>query len=277
MLRKIDKDTLFFGVIGYPVGHSRSPRLFNALFDEYKINGVYRYIETKELEKAMLGLRGLNYRGLSITIPHKEEAIKYVDFLSPLAQKLGCINTVINENGILTGYNFDGIGAGEALTEFSKKWEEKNILIIGTGGAARGIAMSFIIEYGLKKIIFLSGSKNENRLYKETSRLIDAEIYSYEEVQTLFEKEQIDVIINTTPVGMEPRVDESPLDKHFLKGRLVFDIVYTPEETKFLRDAREQGCEAIYGKQMFIGQALRQFELWCAIKADRRKALSFIE
>jgi len=262
----INSRTSVYAVLGYPVGHSKSPLIFNTAFRHDNINAVYLAFAQQDTRAALQAVRTLDIRGLSITIPHKTEAVTYMDSLDRTAAQLGSINTVINQNNRLTGYNYDGEGAVKPLADTIPDWSEKNILFIGNGGAARGIAMTMAVKYNIKKLLFLI-----RNLKKAVPLFRDLEKVSVQSQHALLSDadavaaltEQSDIIINTTPVGMYPHSDKTPLPGTYIsKNHYVYDIIYTPLVTRFLQEAREKGARTISGEQMFLGQAALQYELW---------------
>ena len=271
----IDNETQYFGILGYPVGHSKSPWLFNRLFEHFNYNGIYQFIEQKNARPAIEAIRSLNFRGLSVTLPHKHEAIKHVDWVDPLAQELRCINTIYNDNGLLRGYNYDGYGALQGLEKVVPNWPQKKILIIGNGGAARGIAMSMVLLKGIKHLYFLvRNPKNVASLKRSLEKKgTEVSIFNFEhnnKKDSIISQVELDIVINTTPVGMSPQVDKSPFPREAIKSNLiVYDIVYNPRETKLLQEAKLKGARVIYGEDMFIGQAALQFQCWTNINADK--------
>ncbi len=254
----IDATTNVFAVMGNPVSHSKSPAIFNRAFAEKGYNGVYVAFRVTEIESGADAIRSLDIKGASITIPHKISILDCLDDLDPMARKIGAVNTVINENGSLKGYNSDWIGALKALQE-RISLEGKNIIIIGAGGAARAIG------FGVKS----SGANLtiSNRSYLKGKRLaedLEADYIHFSD----FKKPGHDILINATSVGMTPHINKIPVPESVLTpGLLVMDIVYSPLETLLLKKAKEKGCKTINGLSMFIHQAGIQFELWTRIPA----------
>jgi shikimate dehydrogenase len=273
MMIPIDAKTRVCILMGDPVEHSFSPLIHNAAFKEAGLNLVYVAFPVKEnnLEAAIQGISAFTIRGASITIPHKVAATKYVDWLDPVAEKIGSINTIVNENGNLKGYNSDGMGALKALQEHGVDLEGKCVLILGSGGAARGIAFTLAMNTQLKKLCVLGILPDElstliDNLRSVTKAQVVGEILNEETLEKQILTSGI--VINCTPLGMYPKVQESPVPKDFLrKGMVVFDVVYNPLQTKLLRDAKSMGCDTISGIEMFINQAVVQFELWTGVKA----------
>jgi len=259
-LVKINPDTLVFGIIGYPLSHSLSPIMHNKAFRHKGINAVYLYFPCKKIDGVVSGMKSLSIKGLSVTIPHKEKICEYLDKIEPIAEKIKAVNTLVNKDGLVIGYNTDAYGAIRAVKDKIKELQGKRALIIGAGGAARAIAFALKEE---KAYVIISNrtKKRGEALAKE----IDAEFLPFSDIK----RSDPDIIIQATSVGMYPEVDKVPvfLEELFRKRPLVMDIVYNPLETKFLKMAKERGCEVIPGVEMFVYQGARQFEIWTEEKA----------
>lgn len=251
---KIDPDTMVFGIIGYPLSHSLSPIMHNMAFREKGINAIYLYFPCRFVEGVVSGMKALSIKGLSVTIPHKESICKYLDEIDPIAKKIGAVNTLVNRDGKIIGYNTDAYGAAKAIKKRIDGLEGKDVLIIGAGGAARAIAFA-LKEEGAKLFIANRSRERGERLSKD----VGAEFFLLSQIPD----RRFDIIIQATSVGMYPNVDEILVSDKILKeGTIVMDIVYNPMETKFLKIAKEKGCQIISGIDMFVYQGARQFELW---------------
>lgn len=262
---KISPATRLCAVIGNPVGHSLSPALHNAAFDALGLDFVYVAFRVEDLKGAVGGMRALeNFRGMSVTIPHKVEIMGYLDEIDEIDRSIGSINTVINEGGKLIGFGTDGPGALKAILDAGVGLDGATVLMLGAGGAARAIAFTLARQPGLKKLALmdingavLDGLAGDLR--RGTHVTVEGELMGGEGLARRVA--EADIVINCTPVGMHPREDASPLPADLLRaGQVVFDIVYTPLETRLLRDARARGCTVISGVEMFINQAILQFE-----------------
>jgi shikimate dehydrogenase len=248
----------FFAVIGYPVSHSLSPVMHNSAFSTIGFNGMYLPLELEDIDLAMSGLKSLNFKGASITIPHKTTVIDFLDDLDAAAARIKAVNTIVNTDGRLVGYNTDCTGATRALSD-KIKINDKDVAIIGGGGAARAIGFGIKTEGGRVTILNRSEEKGA-QLAKE----LDAGFVPLSEVKKL----NCDILINTTPVGMTPHVDDMCVPKDVLdKNMVVMDIVYTPLKTRLLREAEKIGCPSIDGLSMFVYQGAEQFTLWTGHKA----------
>jgi shikimate dehydrogenase len=256
----INADTKICCLIGDPVEHSLSPLIHNAGYQALSINYAYVSFRVKDIKQAIDGIRWLGIRGASITIPHKTSAIKYLDRLDPLAEKIGAVNTIVNDDGVLTGYNTDGDGALQALEEVTTLSAKKTVLI-GGGGAASAIAVGLKAK-GVKLVVLNRTEAKASNLAKKVNAS------GFGGLNRLSEITSADILINATPVGMLPKTDQSIILKELLHdGLTVFDIVYNPKETRLLIEARERGCNIVYGYKMFLYQAARQFELFTGLKA----------
>ena len=256
----IDANTKICCLIGDPVEHSLSPSIHNAGYQALRINYAYVSFQVSDIKRAIEGIRGLGIRGASVTIPHKTTALKYLDKIDPLAEKIGAVNTIVNDDGVLTGYNTDGDGALKALEEVTTLGGKKAVLI-GSGGAASAIAVGLKAK-GVKLVVL---NRTEDKAIKLAEK-VNAE--GFGGLKKLSEISSADILINATPVGMWPKLGQSIIPKELLHNRLtVFDIVYNPRETRLLMEARERGCAVVYGDKMFLYQAARQFELFTGLKA----------
>ena len=263
----INAQTQFCGVIGNPVEHSLSPAIHNAAFQKLGINCVYLAWRVEAIGDAMRGLRALgNFRGASVTIPHKVSAIQFLDRVEPTARKIGAINTIVAEKGQLTGYNTDATGALRALREGAVDLQGRHVIILGSGGAARAIAFALAAESGADKLTVFGIDDHERAALasavRSTSALAVDDLHLDDDAlrKTL---PYAQVLIHCTPIGMSPKPDATCVPASFLHaGLAVMDIVYNPRETRLLKNAKEAGCKTIPGLEMFLNQAAAQFELW---------------
>ena len=261
----IDGETDLYGIFGYPVKHSKSPLFQNVAFSFYKMNAVYVPFEVKpeDLHKAIESLRVLNIKGINITIPHKEEAVKYLNELSEEVRYIGAANTVKNIDGYLIGYNTDAYGFITGLKKLESNLKDKKILIIGAGGASRAVIYSLIRE-GVPEIIIANRSlerskkivedfKNLNRFIDETVSLIKLrDIESY--------LNYIDIVVNTTPIGLKDK-DPWLFDYNKLENKhIVVDIVY--KKTPLIQHAIKKNCKWQDGYPMLLYQGAKSFEIW---------------
>jgi len=257
--------TRLCAVIGNPVGHSLSPAIHNAAFNALDLDFVYLAFPVENVKGMLEGMRAMeNFRGLSVTIPHKTEAMKYVDEISDVDRSIGSINTVIHENGKLIGVGTDGTGALKALIDNGVEVDGKNVLMLGAGGASRAISFTLAMKTKLAELTILD--VNEALLQGLKADLVagtKASIKTGAMTGLASAMERADIIINCTPVGMHPNVDASLIPPAlFRPGQAVLDIVYTPLETKLLSEAKAAGLKVIPGVEMFVNQAVLQFEFF---------------
>ena len=264
---EIGPHTQFCGVIGNPVEHSLSPAIHNAAFQALGINCVYLAWKVEVIGDAINGLRALgNFRGASVTIPHKVSAVPFLDDLEPTARQIGAINTIVAENGRLIGYNTDATGALRALREGGVTLEGRRIILLGSGGAARAIAFALAAESGADKLTLLGVDDKERMalasdLRSKTALAIDDDVLDDGVLDRTVPDAQL--LIHCTPVGMSPKADATCVPASLLHPRLaVMDIVYNPRATRLLKEAERAGCKTIPGLEMFLNQAATQFELW---------------
>jgi shikimate dehydrogenase len=247
-------------LIGDPVEHSLSPLIHNVGYQALGINYLYVPFRVKDFKQAIEGIRRLDIRGASITMPHKARAIEYVDEFDRVAIETGAVNTIVNNDGILTGYNTDYHGALKALEE-ATSLEGKKAVLVGSGGAATAIALG--LRRGGAKLVILNRTEAKA---KRLAEMFDAEDFGG--LKKLGEVSSADILINATPAGMWPKTSESIIPQNLLHNKLtVFDTVYNPKETKLLIEARERGCAIVYGYKMFLYQAALQFELFTGREA----------
>ncbi len=263
----IDTQTKFCGVIGNPVGHSLSPAIHNAAFRELGLNFVYLAWQVEAIGDALRGLRALgNFRGASVTIPHKVAAMPFLDHVEETARRIGAINTIVAEKGTLTGCNTDATGALRALRERGVELKGQSVVMIGSGGAARAIACALMAESCLVKLTLVGIDDRERTTLAKDLRLQEAstvEEFHLDDSSLRKVLPDARVLIHCTPVGMSPKADASCVPASLLHTDLtVMDIVYNPRETKLLKDAKHAGCQTIPGLEMFLNQAVTQFELW---------------
>ncbi len=268
---RIDGRSRICAVIGNPVEHSLSPALHNAAFAEKGLNMCYVAFRVEDLEAAMAGARGLHLLGLSVTIPHKVAVLEYLDEVEETAGRIGSVNTVLNRKGRLIGYNSDGMGAVRALREAEVPMAEEKVTILGSGGAARAIAFSLGKEVALREMVLLGVEVEEcRRLAEDLQGALPFPVaWEPMDPETLGRHVPDSAgLIHCTPVGMSPREAQTVLDRQLLRpGQFVFDIVYNPLKTRLLKEAEEVGCRLVLGVEMFIYQAVFQFELWTGEQA----------
>jgi len=264
---EINTHTQLYGVIGNPVEHSLSPAIHNAAFRKLGLNCVYLAWKVEAIGEAIKGLRALgNFRGASVTIPHKVSAMPFLDHVETTARQIGAINTIVAEKGRLTGYNTDATGALRALKEGGVVLKERHVVILGSGGAARAIAFALAAESGADKLTLLGVDDKERTALAAEARsktALTVEDFHLDEATLGRTLPEAQVLIHCTPIGMFPKVGATCVPASLLHaGLAVMDIVYNPRETQLLKDATRAGCKTIPGLEMFLNQAVTQFELW---------------
>ncbi|GMK41361.1 shikimate dehydrogenase (NADP(+)) [Paenibacillus sp. CCS19] len=263
-IQRIDSHTVLFGVIGDPIRHSKSPIMMNRAFRETGVNGVYTafHITADKLGDFIAGVRAMGIRGVNVTIPHKLDVMQYLDHIDESAAAIGAVNTIVNNDGVLTGYNTDGIGYVRSLKEEAEaQLVGKHIVVLGAGGAARGIVYALSKEAPASITI---ANRTEQRAIELAASMNGVtSVVGVGNDQLERACANADIIINTTSTGMFPHVDESPIDAAWLRpGAVASDIIYNPMKTKFLMDAERAGCRIHGGLGMFIYQGAYAFEYW---------------
>ncbi|GEL08638.1 shikimate dehydrogenase [Salisediminibacterium halotolerans] len=260
-----------FGVIGDPIAHSMSPVMHEAAFEAAGFDGAYHkfHVSPERLKDAMTGIRGLGLGGVNVTIPHKVTVMDYLDEIDPLAEKIGAVNTVVNENERLIGYNTDGEGFYTGLEPLlPKPVESMRVLIIGAGGAARAVAMT-LAEHGAGELYITNRTEPKAaELAKACRSYVDTRSLTLTLAQARLT--EFDLIINTTSVGMSPDTDRIPISLEMLgKRSVVCDLIYHPLETRFLAQSKKQGALTQNGLSMFVNQGALAFERWTNERAPR--------
>jgi 3-dehydroquinate dehydratase / shikimate dehydrogenase len=264
---ELTRGTRVFGVIGDPVGHSLSPLLHNTGFMARSIDAVYLPFLVHGLKDFLDAIQALGIRGFSVTIPHKETILKYLDECDPLAAEIGAVNTVVvRGDGCLYGSNTDYVGVLRAL-ERKIRLRGSRVLVFGAGGAARSAAFA-LARAGAQVAI----CARREKIGKNLARAVGGEFLGRRALRS----EKFEATINTTPVGMYPHSGISPLSPRELNCRLVMDLIYRPLDTELLKIARKKGISTISGVEMFLAQGFAQWELWTgksAPEAAMRRAI----
>ncbi len=264
---QINAKTTVCAVIAHPVGHSLSPAMHNAAYQAMGLNWVYTGFDVEDVPAALAGMRALGIRGFSVTIPHKITVMDCVDELEPIARAIGAVNTVINDKGKLIGTNTDGFGALRALEAVTDPYE-KNVVIIGSGGAARAVSFTLAQECRCRSLTIIGRAEDTEQIEQLAAELRD---YAKIEVATggLSDQdrqkylEPADVAVHATPVGMSPDIDGCLLSGHpWREGQVVFDLIYNPGETKLLCEAKKAGAITLNGVSMLVNQGAEQIRRW---------------
>jgi shikimate dehydrogenase len=257
---KINGETQIICFFGATYKSSKMYEMYNRAFQKLNLNYMYIPAVVNDLESAVIGIKHLGFKAIGVTVPYKVAIIPYLDELDKQAQRIGAVNVVVNRNGKLIGSNTDGIGCVQALEEQTKV-RNKNILLIGAGGAAQAIAFA-LIDSGAKLTIM-------NRTYNTAIELAKRAGASYvmkENLDSIIT--DIDIIINATTVGMSPNTTNSLIPKQLLqKKHIVMDIIANPKETKLLHEAKQAGCKVIYGNRMLFWQGVTKFKIYTDIDA----------
>lgn len=269
---EINAHTKWCGVIGNPVEHSLSPSIHNAAFRECGLNYVYLAFRVERIDDAVRGIRSLgNAGGFSVTIPHKVSVMAHLDEVDGTARHIGAVNTIVLRDGKLAGYNTDASGALRALQEAGTELKDRHVLLLGSGGAARAIAFGLATRTEVQRLTILGIDEGERRklvLDLASATAVKIQDGSLDEPHLREVMPDAQVMIHCTPVGMSPKVEQTCVPAALLHPALtVMDIVYNPRETRLLREAKAAGCRVIPGLDMFLNQAVEQFELWTERKA----------
>ncbi len=263
-------------VIGDPIAQSMSPAMHEAWFDENELDAAYIpvHVTTDSLKEAVEGLKNLGCSGWNVTIPHKSTIIPFLDQLEPSAKQMDAVNTVrVLPDGSLVGSNTDGLGFVRALEEaYDTQCKDKKVLIIGAGGAARGIAYA-LHAAGYGPIVFTN--RTVDKATQLASGLSKSTVLSISEAESSLS--EFGLIIQTTSVGMNFSQQGMPVNpEKVIEGAVVADIIYNPLETEFLTEARKRGAKTMNGVGMFVHQGALAFETWTGIRPDTEKMIKKI-
>ena len=273
MEQKISGHTGLLGLIGSPVGHSGSPAMYNYSFQKLGLDYAYVAFDIKieEVKDAIAAMKTFKMRGMNVTMPCKTEALKYMDELSPAARIIGAVNTIVNDNGKLTGHITDGEGFVNNLKDHGIDIKGKKITVAGGGGAATAIQVQCALDgareisiFNIKDAFFERTLHTAEKIRKEVPGIV-VNVYDIADTEKMTEEiKSSDIFANATIVGMKPMENESVVKdvKAFYPGLVVADAVYNPEETKLLKEAKEAGCTCIGGKGMLLWQGVAAFKLF---------------
>jgi shikimate dehydrogenase len=283
VIQTIDGKTGLFGLIGNPVRHTKSPFIHNTLFKLFGINAVYvpMLIQKEHLENAVNGMKAMNVIGFNVTVPYKKDIIKYLDDISNDALLMGAVNTVKNVNGKLKGYNTDAEGFVRDFKDaFDTDFNGKRVLLLGAGGTARALAVKLVSE-GIRHLSIVNRTEQHAQSISEVVRNKFGNYVGYihpESEELIKEFKEYEVVINTTPVGMSTYADETPFDINYTfdKEQMVYDVIYSPERTKFLSQAQDCGCKTRNGFGMLINQGISAFEIWTGRTVSRQQTAKLL-
>lgn len=269
MNNRIYGTTKLTGLLGNPVKHSISPNMHNSAFRKLALDYAYLAFEIEDgfLEDAINAMKIFKAKGFNITMPYKEKVIDFLDAVSEDAQIIGSVNTVLNDNGKLVGYNTDGRGFIKALEESKMEYKGKKIVIAGAGGAAKAIAVQLAFE-GAKEVVVLNRTlSNADEIannINENIHTCNARALEFHESSLKEELQNANIFVNCTPIGMKSNVDESIISdiSTLHKDLFVADIIYDPLKTKLLSMAEKAGCRTMNGIGMIIYQGALAFKIW---------------
>jgi quinate/shikimate dehydrogenase len=288
MEKRISGRTGLLGLIGTPVGHSGSPAMYNYSFQRLELDYAYLAfdIPVEKVPDAIAAIKTFKMRGSNVTMPCKSEVVKYMDELSPAARIIGAVNTIVNDDGKLTGHITDGVGCVRNLKENGVEVKGKKVTVMGAGGAATAIQVQCALDgareisiFNIKDAFYTRAEKTVENIKKEVPGCV-VNLYDLEDAQKL--KEEIassDILVNGTLVGMHPNEDKSTIKDTsvFRKGLIVADAVYNPKKTKLLADAEAAGCKIVSGSGMLLWQGAEAFKLYTGLEmpAEEVKELYF--
>ena len=236
-----------FGLIGEKLGHSISPAIHKKIFDMLQINASYNLFPVPKSKIEQLGdwIKIFGIAGLNVTIPYKEKVINQLDYISQEAKDIGAVNTIANISGKLHGYNTDYYGLGDMLNVNNVSLSNKIVTVLGTGGSSKAV-LAYLKNQNTKEIYLVSRIKTENCIDYSNLKDING-----------------DIIINTTPLGMYPNIEDSPVSSNIIeKYETLIDLIYNPEQTQFLKIGANLGKKTISGMYMLISQAAKSAEIW---------------
>jgi len=255
---EINGATELYGIMGNPVTHSLSPAMHNGAFAALGLNKVYLPFAVQDVGRAMTGMRALGIKGVSVTIPHKQTVIEYLDSIDPVAEKIGAVNTLTINNGAIHGANTDWLGANRALSE-KIALKGASVLLLGAGGSARAIGFG-LLEAGASLTIASRTPEKGRGL----AAVLGCPWLPLAEA----DKERADALVNATSLGMGAQREMLPIAIDALRNfPVVMDIVYAPLKTRLLQEAEQAGCQTIDGLAMLLYQGTAQFELWTGLQA----------
>jgi len=268
MISSVSGSTVICGLIGNPVAHSISPAMQNAAFIHAGLDYLYVpfQVTSEALADAVKGMRALNIRGLNVTMPHKVSVIPFLNETDSLAAKIGAVNTIVNDNGFLKGYNTDAMGFMQVLTDRGFNVAGKKVAVLGAGGVARAITFA-LADKGAELTIINRHQEFDwalnlaGKITQSFHRQVGAlELNDENLAKTVPEAE---LLVNATSAGMTPDIDETPVPARFLRqGLIVYDVIYNPLATRLLREAKKTGAQAIGGLDMLVGQGALAFAKW---------------
>ncbi|AKG22503.1 shikimate dehydrogenase [Calothrix sp. 336/3] len=261
--------TKLLGVIGHPVEHSLSPLMHNAAIANLGLDYIYLPfpIKPQDLRAAMDGFAAIGVVGFSVTIPHKQAIIPFLGTVQPIAEAVGAVNTVVRKDGQWLGTNTDVPGFVSPLQNLQIDWQQKQVVILGNGGAARAVVAG-CTELGCQKIHVVGRNlqrlKEFHQSWENSPLAVNLQVHKWEALRELIP--YADLLVNSTPIGMYPKVNESPLSQEEMaelpSGAIAYDLIYTPNPTQFLQQAQTVGAVAIDGLEMLVQQGAVALKMW---------------
>ena len=278
-------NTELIGLIGHPIKHSYSPFIQNYALELMNLDYVYLPFDVpaENLKNAVKAVLSLGLKGVNVTLPHKEKIIKFLDELSEEASIISAVNTIVNDHGKLIGYNTDAYGILETLLPYKDKISGTKVTVIGAGGSARAVIYTLLRHFKPEAINII------NRTHQRADTLVNDfslkmrydsfhtfELFPPDNVETLSNSR---LIINATTIGMFPEVDDTitDLEESFNEEQIVFDLIYNPTKTRFLKMAEMQGAKVVGGLKMLISQAAKSFELWTGVEMPMNEITKKLE
>ena len=272
-------NTELIGLIGHPIKHSYSPFIQNYALELMNLDYVYLPFDVpaENLKNAVKAVLSLGLKGVNVTLPHKEKIIKFLDELSEEASIIGAVNTIVNDHGKLIGYNTDAYGILETLMPYKDKISGTKVTVIGAGGSARAVVYTLLRHFKPEEINII------NRTHQKADTLVNDlslkmrydtfhtfELFPPDNVETLSNSR---LIINATTMGMYPDIEDTitDIEDSFNEEQIVFDLIYNPTKSKFLKMAEMQGAKVVGGLKMLISQAAKSFELWTGVEMPVEK------
>jgi shikimate dehydrogenase len=285
MKKEINGKTKIIGIIGKNIENSLSPLIHNQIILKHSLNFCYLpfQVEDTNLAIAIQGIKALNIRGVNITFPYKVKVIKFLDEVEESARRIGAVNTIVNNKGILTGYNTDVIGFEKSLKEDGKvAIKGEKAVILGAGGAARGVVYA-LLEEGIEEIsIFNRTLERAEKIKQNLSSFFPKSrisVFPLEEEDMKDKIEKAHLLVNTTSLGITSQSDNTllPDKKLFHPNLLVYDLIYRPAKTLFLRQAERSGAKIMNGLPMLVYQGIESFYLWTGFKPEEKEVLEMIK
>ncbi len=273
--------TVVCGIVGDPVEHSMSPAMQNAAFAAAGLDWVYVAFRLRrgEAEAGTAAMKAMGIRGLNVTVPHKVDIRPFLDSIDDVARRIGAVNTIVNDGGLLRGYNTDAAGFARALKDHDVEVRDRTVVLLGAGGAGRAAAFS-LADRGARLVILNRGVARAQALAADvagaTGIVIEHGPLSDESLQHWLPSASL--LVNTTSVGMNPVTGDSPCPAQLLREDLVVcDIVYNPRRTTLLQEAAERGARTVSGVEMLVWQGALAFELWTGVQAPVEVMRSAVE